>query len=242
MTHIDRRDFIKGCTVATLAAGASSNALAYFAPPDYAPTAATNDTLVVVFLRGAMDGLSLLPPGAGSPYRADYDSARKNAAQGGTGIPTTGTGAALALNGTTWALHPRASGLRTLFNQNRLAFIVAAGQAQPNPVIRSHFDAQANLEFGFGGGTGNNIGWLTRHLASGGLPAMVPLPATSLGNITAASLLGTEWTRPYSRELGAFPLSSLKAGKYWPPISRVDNVYGDRNLMCSCPPVAAYAS
>ena len=186
MTHIDRRDFLKGCSVATLAAGASSNALAYFAPPDYAPTAATNDTLVVVFLRGAMDGLSLLPPGTSSPYRAAYEAART-----GTRIPTSGTGAALALNGTNWALHPRASGLRTLFNQNHLAFIVAAGQAQPNPVIRSHFDAQANLEFGFGGGTGNNIGWLTRHLASGGLPAVVPLPATSLGNITAASLLGS---------------------------------------------------
>lgn len=186
MTHIDRRDFLKGCTVATLAAGASSHAHAWFAPPDHAPTAATNDTLVVVFLRGAMDGLSLLPPGAGSPYRTDYEAARSS-----TRIPTSGTGAALTLNGTGWALHPRASGLRTLFNQNRLAFIVAAGQSQPTPVIRSHFDAQANLEFGFGGGTGNNVGWLTRHLASGGLPAVVPLPATSLGNITASSLLGS---------------------------------------------------
>ncbi len=186
MTHIDRRDFLKGCTVATLAAGASSNALAYFAPPEYAPASATNDTLVVLFLRGAMDGLSLLPPGASSPFRAAYEAARSD-----TRIPTSGTGAALSLNGTNWTIHPRASGLRTLFNQNRLAFIVAAGQSQPNPVIRSHFDAQANLEFGFGGGTGNNIGWLTRHLASGGLPAIVPLPATSLGNITAASLLGS---------------------------------------------------
>ncbi len=60
---------------------------------------------------------------------------------------------------------------------------------------------------------------------------------------TAASLLGSEWTRPYSRELGAFPLEGLKhAGKYWPPVGRVDNVYGDRNLICSCPPVTAYAS
>ncbi|VTU26110.1 aminomethyl-transferring glycine dehydrogenase [Variovorax sp. PBL-E5] len=57
---------------------------------------------------------------------------------------------------------------------------------------------------------------------------------------TAASLLGSEWTRPYSRELGAFPLASLKAGKYWPPIGRVDNVYGDRNLFCSCVPIGAY--
>ncbi|HEY0232111.1 MAG TPA: DUF1501 domain-containing protein [Dokdonella sp.] len=57
--------------------------------------------------------------------------------------------------------------------------------------MRSHFEAQSNLEFGFGGGTGSNIGWLTRHLASGGLPANVPLPATSLGSITASSLLGS---------------------------------------------------
>ncbi len=186
MTHINRRDFLKTGTVAALAAGASSSALAYFAPPEFAPTAATEDTLVVVFLRGAMDGLSLLPPGAGSAYRADYEAARNS-----TRIPTSGTGAALPLNGTQWALHPRATGLRTLFNQNQLAVIVAAGQTKPNPVIRSHFDAQANLEFGFGGGTGNNVGWLTRHLASGGLPSVVPLPATSLGNITASSLLGS---------------------------------------------------
>ncbi|WP_431273353.1 aminomethyl-transferring glycine dehydrogenase [Variovorax ureilyticus] len=59
---------------------------------------------------------------------------------------------------------------------------------------------------------------------------------------TAASLLGAEWTRPYSRELAAFPLATLRSGKYWPPIGRVDNVYGDRNLFCSCVPVAELAS
>ncbi|HQV49448.1 MAG TPA: DUF1501 domain-containing protein [Dokdonella sp.] len=186
MSKIDRRDFLKGCGVAAIAAGSSSRAFAYVAPPDIGPAAATNDTLVIVFLRGAMDGLSLLPPGASSPYRADYVAARSN-----TIIPVSGTGAALPLNGTTWALHPRANKLRDLYNQNRLAFIVGAGQAQPIPVIRSHFDAQANLEFGFGGGTGNNVGWLTRHLISGGLPAVVPLPATSFGSITASSLLGS---------------------------------------------------
>ncbi len=57
---------------------------------------------------------------------------------------------------------------------------------------------------------------------------------------TAASLLGSEWTRPYSRELGGFPLATLKQSKYWPPIGRVDNVYGDRNLFCSCVPVDTY--
>ena len=54
---------------------------------------------------------------------------------------------------------------------------------------------------------------------------------------TAASLLGDAWDRPYSREVGAFPVASLKAVKYWPAVGRVDNVYGDRNLFCSCVPV-----
>lgn len=58
---------------------------------------------------------------------------------------------------------------------------------------------------------------------------------------TAASLLGADWDRPYPRETGAFPLASLKLVKYWPPVGRVDNVYGDRNLFCSCVPVSDYA-
>jgi len=57
---------------------------------------------------------------------------------------------------------------------------------------------------------------------------------------TAASLLGADWDRPYSREVGAFPLTTLKQVKYWPPVGRVDNVYGDRNLFCSCVPVSDY--
>jgi glycine dehydrogenase len=59
---------------------------------------------------------------------------------------------------------------------------------------------------------------------------------------TAASLLVGEWTRPYSRELGAFPLAQLRQAKYWPPVGRVDNVYGDRNLFCSCVPVGEDAA
>ena len=55
---------------------------------------------------------------------------------------------------------------------------------------------------------------------------------------TAASLLAAEWNRPYPRELGAFPVASLKNVKYWPPVGRVDNVYGDRNLFCSCVPIS----
>ncbi len=58
---------------------------------------------------------------------------------------------------------------------------------------------------------------------------------------TAASLLGDAWERPYSRETGAFPVAMLKAVKYWPSVGRVDNVYGDRNLFCSCVPLSEYA-
>jgi len=57
---------------------------------------------------------------------------------------------------------------------------------------------------------------------------------------TADSLLGAEWSRPYSREIGAYPLAKLKQNKYWAPVGRVDNVYGDRNLFCSCLPVSEY--
>ena len=57
---------------------------------------------------------------------------------------------------------------------------------------------------------------------------------------TAASVMGNEWSRPYSRETAVFPLATLKQVKYWTPIGRIDNVYGDRNLFCSCVPVAEY--
>jgi glycine dehydrogenase len=56
---------------------------------------------------------------------------------------------------------------------------------------------------------------------------------------TAMDIAG-EWDRAYSREQAVFPVSSLRGNKYWPPIGRVDNVYGDRNLVCSCPPMAEY--
>ena len=58
---------------------------------------------------------------------------------------------------------------------------------------------------------------------------------------TAASVVAAEWNRPYSREVAAFPVAALKTSKYWPTTGRVDNVYGDRNLMCSCVPVSDYA-
>ncbi|MCZ8111801.1 MAG: aminomethyl-transferring glycine dehydrogenase [Betaproteobacteria bacterium] len=59
---------------------------------------------------------------------------------------------------------------------------------------------------------------------------------------TAASLIGGEWTHPYTREQAAYPVPGLKRQKYWPPVGRVDNVHGDRNLFCSCVPMSAYGA
>ncbi len=53
-------------------------------------------------------------------------------------------------------------------------------------------------------------------------------------------LLEGEWTRPYTREAAFFPLNTLPEDKYWPPVGRIDNVHGDRNLVCGCPPMEAY--
>ncbi len=58
---------------------------------------------------------------------------------------------------------------------------------------------------------------------------------------TAASVTAASWTHPYSREQAAFPLPGVAAAKYWPPVGRVDNAYGDRNLVCTCAPLEAYA-
>ena len=59
---------------------------------------------------------------------------------------------------------------------------------------------------------------------------------------TAGTVVSSEWQRAYTREEAAFPLAWVKANKYWPPVGRVDNVYGDRHLVCTCPTVEEAAS
>ncbi len=68
-----------------------------------------------------------------------------------------------------------------------------------------------------------------------------PRDANPLRNAphTAAMVAGP-WDVPYSREEAVFPTASLRENKYWPPVRRVDNAYGDRNLVCACPPISAY--
>ncbi|WP_231735136.1 MULTISPECIES: aminomethyl-transferring glycine dehydrogenase [Microbacterium] len=58
---------------------------------------------------------------------------------------------------------------------------------------------------------------------------------------TAESIAVGEWTHPYTRELAVYPVHSLVRTKYWPPVRRIDNAYGDRNLVCACPPPEAFA-
>jgi glycine dehydrogenase len=57
----------------------------------------------------------------------------------------------------------------------------------------------------------------------------------------AQDVASSDWSHPYSREEAAYPVPGLHTRKFWPPVSRIDNPYGDRNLICSCPPIEAYA-
>jgi len=57
---------------------------------------------------------------------------------------------------------------------------------------------------------------------------------------TMHAVTADEWKRPYSREQAAFPAAWVRAHKFWPAVARIDNAYGDRNLICVCPPVESY--
>ena len=57
---------------------------------------------------------------------------------------------------------------------------------------------------------------------------------------TAEEVAGDAWSHPYTRQQAAFPLPWVRAAKYWPPVKRVDNVHGDRNLACTCAPLEEY--
>ncbi len=70
----------------------------------------------------------------------------------------------------------------------------------------------------------------------------VDVEASALRNAphTSEDLLADAWDRPYTRREAAFPLPGMEAAKYWPPVSRIDNVFGDRHVVCTCPPIEAY--
>ena len=173
---LDRREFIKGCG-ALAAIGAAGPAM-LFSREAYA---AENpfDTVVVVFLRGGIDGLNLVPPIAGND-RGFYEEARPSLR-----IPASGEFGALPLTlasgaDTGFGLHPSAVGLRDLWVLGKLAIVQSCGM--PTTVTRSHFDAQAYLDLGTPGNPNNATGWMTRAWQTqpaGGAPGAMPLLAVA---------------------------------------------------------------
>ena len=178
---IDRRTFLKTCGCGAFAASLGSSGIRFaFGNPS-----ASDDILIVVFMRGGCDGLSLVPPVGGND-RGHYEQARPDIQ-----IKLSGANAALPLGNSNglWGLHPMATSLHDLYQSGHLAIVVGAGM--PAPVTRSHFDAQATMELGTPGAQGVGSGWLSRHLESSGLPGDLVIPAVSAGSLTSTSLISS---------------------------------------------------
>lgn len=172
-----RRTFVKGCFATAAGAALADRPLWAFEP--------AGDTLVVVFLRGGMDGLSLVPPISG-PDRSLYETARPTLR-----VPLAGDGAALTLGGG-FGLHPAAAPLMPLFDTGKLAVVQATGMHDPT---RSHFEAQDYIELGTPGVKTIGSGWLHRHLATAdNLPTEILVPSLAAGTMQPLSLLGSRDT------------------------------------------------
>lgn len=177
MIRPTRRHFILGGTAAAVGASAVKTRLALGEPDDDY----NNELLVVVFLRGGMDGLSLVAPVTG-PDRGHYEAARSYLA-----LPVTGPDAALPLDGI-FGLNPNAAPLHDLYQAGHLGIVMAAGLTEAN---RSHFDATEFIERGTPGDKLTSTGWLARHLASApNIPPEITMPSISVGSVQATSLLG----------------------------------------------------
>lgn len=178
ITKPTRRGFLVGsCTAAAGLTGTRFGNLAFANPA----TTVNEELLVVVFLRGGMDGLSLVPPVNGAD-RGHYETARPELA-----VPTSGDNAALALD-SEFGLNPRAPGLHELYQNGNLGVVLATGLDEAN---RSHFDSMEFIERGTPGNKLTRSGWLARHLASAhNLPNEVIMPSISVGSTQATSLLG----------------------------------------------------
>jgi len=175
-----RRGFVIGCSAAIAATAGARLGFAAFGDPDD-----NHDVLVVIFLRGGMDGLSLVAP-TGGPDRTFYEAARPRLA-----LPVAGDNALLAL-GDGFGLHPAAAPLHDLYQAGRMAIVHGCGM---NVDTRSHFDAQEYLELGTPGSRAISSGWLARHLATApGIPAQVLIPSLAVGAGQPTSLLGDRQT------------------------------------------------
>jgi uncharacterized protein (DUF1501 family) len=174
-----RRGFIRGCSAAIAGMAGSRLTRLAFAEPG---GGFNNELLVVVFLRGGMDGLNVVVPLSGSD-RGHYEAARPELK-----VPASGPGSAVWLSGN-HGLHPAAAQwLHPLYQDGKLAVVLATGLDEAN---RSHFDAQEFMDRGTPGNRHTASGWLARHLASAqNLPPEIVMPSLSVGNTQATSLLG----------------------------------------------------
>lgn len=196
MFKTTRRGFMVGCSSA-IAAWTGGLSFTAFGSAEAEPN---QDILLVVFLRGGMDGINVVPPIAGDD-RGFYESKRPRIA-----VPVAGNGAALALDDR-FGLHPGAAALQGLYQQKLLAFVHAAGLTSDT---RSHFDAMQYMELGTPDSKSSTKGWLTRHLETApGLPTEVIMPAVAVGNLQPTSLLGSQ------ESIGMTTPNDFNFGGHW---------------------------
>jgi len=181
MKGITRRGFVAGCSAGLAALTASRLSLAGAAGDG----SGEHETLVVIFLRGGADGLSIVAPVEGED-RGHYEAARPELA-----LPSSGENALLPLE-RGFGLHPAAAPLHELYQEGRLAVIHAAGM---HAGTRSHFDAQELMELGTPSSRATTTGWITRHLASApGMPDEILMPALAVSDAQPTSLRGSRET------------------------------------------------
>jgi uncharacterized protein (DUF1501 family) len=197
MFKLSRRGFMVGCSTAIAAMAGGRISFTAFGSAEDEPN---QEILVVVFLRGGMDGLSAVFPLAG-PDRGHYEESRSNIA-----IPVSGDNRALPLTDF-FGLHPAGAPLLDLYQAQKLAIIHAAGLTSDT---RSHFDAMQYMELGTPDSKSATSGWLTRHLESAGnLPPEIIMPAMSAGNLSPTSLAGSK------EAIGMTSPSSFSLNTHW---------------------------
>jgi uncharacterized protein (DUF1501 family) len=181
MYQATRRGFMMGCSAAIANLASARFTSMVFADPLLLQG---HDTLITLFLRGGMDGLSFVLPTGGAD-RGFYETARPVLK-----IPASGAGGALplgSLGATQFGLHPAATGLHELYQDGKVAFVLASGLDTSS---RSHFDNQAQMELGTPSDGSTTDGWLTRHfLTCPGLPADTPM----VQRIAVSSTIQTSW-------------------------------------------------
>lgn len=201
MFNTTRRGFMVGCS-ATIASWTSGLSFTAFGSAAAEPN---QDILLVVFLRGGVDGINIVPPIAGDD-RGSYEAKRPRIA-----VPVSGANAALPLDDR-FGLHPGAAALHGLYQDKKLAVVHAAGLTSDT---RSHFDAMQFMELGTPDSKSSTTGWLTRHLqTAGNLPDQIIMPAVAVGNLQPTSLLGSR------DSIGMTSPNDFNFGGHW--------FYGDR--------------